>query len=143
MKTEITEITEYQPRYQEAVQHLMDQLTTHPVELTENMFKQILSSKNSHLFFLWQDDEIAGMLTVGTYFSPTGSKAWIEDVVVDSRYRGKGLSKKLVAHAIAFTKSLHISTLMLTSNPKRIAANKLYQSMDFKTKETNVYKMSL
>ena len=143
MDTQIKEVTTYLPLYKETVQRLMDQLTNHPVEMTEATFKQILSSGNSHLFFIWQNGEIAGMLTVGTYYSPTGGKAWIEDVVVDSRFRGQGLSKKLVAHAIEFTKSLQIPTLMLTSNPKRVAANHLYQAMDFQPKETNVYKMNL
>jgi ribosomal protein S18 acetylase RimI-like enzyme len=46
-----------------------------------------------------------------------------------------------VAHAIEFTKSKGIPLLMLTSNPKRIAANKLYQAMGFERKETNVYRM--
>ena len=81
------------------------------------------------------------MLTVGTYYSPTGGKAWIEDVVIDQKFRGEGLSKKLVAHAIDFVRSLQIPTLMLTSNPQRVAANKLYQTLDFKEKKTNVYKM--
>lgn len=82
------------------------------------------------------------MLTVGIYHSPTGGKAWIEDVVIDEAYRGKGLSKMLVRHAIDFVKSQGISALMLTSNPKRTAANKLYQTMGFEQKETNVYRMN-
>ena len=45
------------------------------------------------------------MLTVGIYYTPTGGKAWIEDVVLDTTYRGKGLSKILVRHAIDFVKS--------------------------------------
>ena len=143
MHIEIKEIKDNQPIYLETAQRLMDQLTTHPVKLTEEVFRQILASENSHLFFLWYNEQIAGMLTVGTYYSPTGGKAWIEDVVIDSQFRGKGLSRKLVAHAIQFTQSLQIPTLMLTSNPKRIAANKLYQSMEFQPKETNVYKMNL
>ena len=109
--------------------------------LTETMFRQLIDSENSHLFFLMKEGQIAGMLTVGIYYSPTGGKAWIEDVVVDETFRGQGLSKRLVAHAIEFTQSKQIPLLMLTSNPKRIAANKLYQAMGFSRKETNVYRM--
>ena len=139
--THIIEVNTYSLEYQEAMQRFLDQLTSHPMTLTEPMFRQLLESANSHLFFLMKDEQIAGMLTVGIYHSPTGGKAWIEDVVVDETFRGEGLSKLLVSHAIEFTKSQQIPLLMLTSNPKRMAANKLYQAMGFERKETNVYRM--
>ncbi len=139
--TEIIKIQTYSPEYHEAMQHFLDQLTSNPMILTEEMFKELLASSNSHLFFLLKDGQIAGMLTIGIYHSPTGGKAWIEDVVVDESFRGQGLSKLLVAHAIEFTKAQQIPSLMLTSNSKRIAANKLYQTMGFSRKETNVYRM--
>ena len=141
--TNIIKINTYSQEYHEAMQRFLDQLTTNPMTLTEAMFRQLLDSDNSHLFFLVKDEQIAGMLTVGIYHSPTGGKAWIEDVVVDEAFRGQGLSKLLVAHAIEFTKSQGIPSLMLTSNYKRIAANKLYQAMGFERKETNVYRMKL
>ena len=137
----IIEISTYSTEYHEAMQRFLDQLTTNPMTLTEAMFRQLLESTNSHLFFLMKDNQIAGMLTVGIYYSPTGGKAWIEDVVVDESFRGQGLSKLLVAHAIEFVKGKQIPLLMLTSNPKRIAANKLYPAMGFGRKETNVYRM--
>ena len=139
--TNIIEINTYSAEYHEAMQRFLNQLTTHPMTLTETMFRQLIDSENSHLFFLMKEGQIAGMLTVGIYYSPTGGKAWIEDVVVDETFRGQGLSKQLVAHAIEFTQSKQIPLLMLTSNPKRIAANKLYQAMGFSRKETNVYRM--
>lgn len=139
--TNIIEINTYSAEYHEAMQRFLNQLTTHPMTLTETMFRQLIDSENSHLFFLMKEGQIAGMLTVGIYYSPTGGKAWIEDVVVDETFRGQGLSKRLVAHAIEFTQSKQIPLLMLTSNPKRIAANKLYQAMGFSRKETNVYRM--
>ena len=139
--TNIVEIKTYSAEYHEAMQRFLDQLTTNPMTLTEEMFRQLLASENSHLFFLMKDEQIAGMLTVGIYYSPTGGKAWIEDVVVDETFRGQGLSKLLVAHAIEFTQSQGLPSLMLTSNPKRIVANKLYQAMGFTHKETNVYRM--
>ena len=139
--TNIIEINTYSAEYHEAMQRFLNQLTTRPMTVTETMFRQLIDSENSHLFFLMKEGQIAGMLTVGIYYSPTGGKAWIEDVVVDETFRGQGLSKQLVAHAIEFTQSKQIPLLMLTSNPKRIAANKLYQAMGFGRKETNVYRM--
>ena len=141
--TEIVELKDFIPAYTNAVQKLLEQLTNRPVKLTETTLKEIISQENTHLFFLLADQEIAGMLTVGIYHSPTGGKAWIEDVVMDEKDRGKGFSKQLVTHAVRFVKEQGIPLIMLTSNPTRIAANKLYQKLGFEQKQTNVYRMNL
>ena len=141
--TEIVEVKDFIPAYTDAVQNLLEQLTNRPVKLTGTTLRKIISQENTHLFFLLADQEIAGMLTVGIYHSPTGGKAWIEDVVVDEKYRGQGLSKQLVTHAVRFVKEQGIPLIMLTSNPTRIAANKLYQKLGFEQKQTNVYRMNL
>lgn len=141
--TEIVELKDFIPAYTNAVQKLLEQLTNRPVKLTETTLKEIISQENTHLFFLLADQEIAGMLTVGIYHSPTGGKAWIEDVVMDEKYRRQGFSKQLVTHAVRFVKKQGIPLIMLTSNPTRIAANKLYQKLGFEQKQTNVYRMNL
>ena len=130
--TEIVELKDFIPAYTNAVQKLLEQLTNRPVKLTETTLKEIISQENTHLFFLLADQEIAGMLTVGIYHSPTGGK-----------YRGQGFSKQLVTHAVRFVKEQGIPLIMLTSNPTRIAANKLYQKLGFEQKQTNVYRMNL
>ena len=85
------------------------------------------------------DGEVMGMCTVGFYTSPTGRKAWIEDVVVDAQCRGLHLGERLVASAVSFAEREGFNTLMLTSRPSRVAANRLYQKVGFERKETNVY----
>ena len=82
------------------------------------------------------------MATFCTYLCPTGRKAWIEDVVVDSAFRGKGLGKHLVNNIIDVVNKQGNTTLMLTSRPSRIEANHLYQSLGFEKRQTNVYKMA-
>ena len=137
----IIEVTEFTNEYLDAVHKFLRLLTSEPKQLTETDFRKLLASGNSHLFFLIDDTTIAGMLTVGIYRSPTGSKAWIEDVVIDEAYRGKGLGRILTQHAIDYTQSQQVNSLMLTSNPFRVAANNLYQSIGFEQKETNVYRI--
>ena len=135
--------TTFSAAHYEAVRGLLGQLTARTISFTEEDYRKQLASPLSPLFLLVDGEAVMGMLTVGIYLSPTGSKAWIEDVVVDDMFRGRGLGRKLVAHAIDYCKSQNINTLMLTSNPKRVAANALYQSLGFERKETNVYKMNL
>ena len=140
---EIKEIEEYTPQVFRTVQHFLTLLVTYDLKISEKDFREIIESNNSHLFVAIdsQNNNLTGMLTVGTYLSPTGRKGWIEDVVVDEAYRGHGIGKKLMLHAIQFADLQAIKLLMLTSNPTRIAANNLYQSLGFEKKETNVYKM--
>lgn len=138
---EIIELKEYLPHYFEAIHKLCTQLLS-DCNLSEEYLREIIESENTHLFLALEEETVLGMLSVGIYKTPTGVKAWIEDVVVDSQARGKGLGRKLMLHAIDFTKKGNVDTLMLTSRPSRITANKLYQSLGFEKRETNVYRMT-
>ena len=138
----LIELTELKPGYLASINNLLSQLSDSVHTITEEELNSLLSLSQSHLYVLEVDGQFIGMTTLCLYQCPTGWKAWIEDVVIDEAYRGKGLSKMLVRHAIDFVKSQGIPALMLTSNPKRTAANKLYQTMGFEQKETNVYRMN-
>lgn len=124
-----------------ALQHLLTELTTSRVVLGETELQQLLASGQSRLFLLKVDEEIVGMLTLCSYLAPTGCKQWVEDVVVDSRFRGRSLGKRLVEAAVAAARQKGHSQLLLTSRPSRVAANALYRSMGFEQRETNVYRM--
>jgi ribosomal protein S18 acetylase RimI-like enzyme len=137
----IIEVKDYSDEYLDAIQRLTSLLTSESLQFTEEDYRELIASDSSHLFLIMDDNQIAGMATVGIYRSPTGTKAWIEDVAVEKAYRGRGLGRKLTQHAIDFAKSQQADSLMLTSNPSRLAANNLYQSIGFERKETNVYRM--
>lgn len=139
----IERITSADSSTAKAISLLLKQLSSQEFTFTESELAALINDPSSTLFLLFAEDKIAGMLTLGTYLSPTGRKAWIEDVVVDSQERGKGYGKMLVEHAIEYARTLSPCTLMLTSNPARIAANELYRASGFEQKITNVYKISL
>ena len=137
----ITQATHYSEPLRQRLEELQNQLTPQPSLLSEQTLRAVLDDSASHLYLLEEESRVVGMLTLGIYHSPTGSKAWIEDVVVDDACRGCGYGRALVAHAIEEAKRAGVKQLMLTSNSLRIAANQLYQAMGFEKKETNCYKM--
>ena len=139
----IFEATTAENVYVDAINRLLVQLSSSPVLFTHEKLEDIVASSSSHLFFAEYVGEIVGMLTIGEYLAPTGRKVWIEDVVVDEAMRGRSLGRMLVEHAITYSKTTGGGTLMLTSRPSRIAANRLYRSCGFEPKETNMYRMSL
>ena len=123
---------------------MLAQLTAREYPFGEQELRAIVEDSASQLFVMRDDERIMGMLTLGHYTSPTGRKVWVEDVVVSAEYRGKGLGRKLINHAIEYCReNLSPCTLMLTSNPARVAANELYRTSSFEPKQTNVYKMTL
>lgn len=69
----------------------------------------------------------------------------IGDVVIDEKYRGKGIGKCLMKNLIEQIKIYNCgaSHISLTSNPARRAANKLYQELGFQRRETSVYRLPL
>ena len=122
---------------------MLAQLTTREYPFGEQELRAIIEDSASQLFIMRDDERIMGMLTLGHYTSPTGRKVWVEDVVVSTEYRGEGLGRRLINHAIEYCReNLSPCTLMLTSNPARIAANELYRTSGFEPKQTNVYKMT-
>jgi ribosomal protein S18 acetylase RimI-like enzyme len=86
---------------------------------------------------------IVGMLTLVTFRLPTGVRAWIEDVVVDSGSRGKGIGEALVQAALELAAARGALTVDLTSRPSREAANRLYDRTGFELRATNVYRLKL
>lgn len=85
------------------------------------------------------DRPIVGALTLVCFRVPTGLRAIIEDIVVDESARGEGLGEALTREGLRLAKEYGAKGVMLTSNPRRVAANKLYQKMGFKRWETNLY----
>ena len=127
-----------------ALRMLIKQLTGRDSSFGEEELRQTLQDNASRLFVMRREDAIIGMLTLCIYHCPTARKVWVEDVVVDSAYRGQGLGKELVAFAIDYVeKNLAPCSLMLTSRPERIAANKLYRKAGFEQRQTNVYKIDI
>lgn len=139
----LEEQTVYSPQLYDTVCRLVGQLTRRPVGVDADLLRNLIVSENSHLLFWRQNSQVVGMATVGIYISPTGRKAWIEDLVVDEAFRGKKLGRKLMEEVMAFVRRSAPVTLMLTSKPARVAANALYRSLGLEIKETNVYNQSV
>lgn len=142
MTFEIKELNNYIQSQFEDIKLLMSQLSDR-VCFSEADLMMVLKDVNSHLYVILDDKHIVGCATLCIFHSPTGKKASIEDVVVDINYRGQHLGKNLMLYILEQAKAYAPIELHLTSNPKRVAANKLYQSLGFQKKETNCYRMSI
>jgi ribosomal protein S18 acetylase RimI-like enzyme len=124
----------------DALTRLTPQLKISSPSLTRDDMAALLSSDAVTLLTARGDaGVIVGMLTLIVYRVPTGVRARIEDVVVDESARGQGIAVELIQRALTVARAKGADGVTLTSNPRREAANKLYQKVGFKRWETNVY----
>ena len=139
---EIRELTSLNDAQWECLDVLMKQLSDEKT-VSRSMMEDVINDPGSHLYALFDGERIAGCATLSVYYSPTGRKACIEDVVVRTDYRGRHLGRMLLEHLIAQARTMSPIELHLTSRPVRVAANALYQSMGFVKRDTNFYKLVL
>lgn len=130
-----------------AFNSLLSQLSTCHEPLSADKLRHLAQENNpdSTIYLLFDNatNRPIATATLSVSHLLTGTKAWIEDVVVDSNFRSQGFARTLLYHLIFQAHRLHADSLNLTSRPSRLAANKLYQSMGFERRETNVYKMDM
>ena len=127
----------------QACQQLIPQLTHNNPPPTSQELALLLSSGSSTLFVARHPDfgdAIIGLATLILYRVPTGLRAYLEDVVVDELVRGRGFGEALTHACLERAREAGASQVMLTSNPNRVAANRLYQQMGFELRNTNVYR---
>ena len=116
------------------------------IDLINNSFN------NHHINNILVDDNVIGLVglidnKVVSYLNITicvdvvrNSKySVINYVCVDNNYRGKSIGKLMMEEALKISKDYGCSLVKLTSNSKKEIANKMYQSMGFGIRETNLY----
>lgn len=134
-------VEEFSEELLEAFSHLIPQLSSSAQALNTQQIKDFCEQEGVYLLvFRSEAGQIIGMLSLATFKIPTGKRAWIEDVVVDSAARGQGAGQALVEAAVRHAKKVGAKTVDLTSRPTREAANRLYRRCGFKQRETNVYR---
>lgn len=141
-KKTICQLQSYTQAQFEDLKQLMSELSDR-VNFTQANLMLVLKDSNCHLYVILDGDCIVGCATLCIFHSPTGTKASIEDVVVSSAYRGQHLGKQLMEYVHEQAKAYAPIELHLTSNPMRVAANKLYQSLGFQKKDSNCYQMMM
>ncbi len=127
----------------DALARLVPQLSSTSAIPTEEDLRRLVESDTTVLFVARDSDVIVGSLTLVLVRIPTGLRARIEDVVVDSSARGRGVGTLLSQAAIRLAAKAGAKTIDLTSRPDRAAANRLYERLGFERRDTFVYRYQL
>jgi len=142
----IENLKEYNSDILSALNNLLPQLTERKIILKEDELREMINAPHTNIYIIRNEndaDKIIGSLTMTVFRIPTGKAAHIDDVVVDSRFRGLGAGEKLMRRAVSDAEKSGVSKISLTSHPRRKAANRLYQRLQFNLHETNSYCLNL
>lgn len=145
MEIIIEQLKTFSPGINKVFNDLLDQLSPGFKIFSDEDVKKIIAEPSNHLFVAkdFKDTKIVGMVMIVIVNTLLRRKALLEELVVDENYRENGIGKKLIDFAINQARKEGAVHLELTSNPKRIEANKLYQELGFEKRDTNVYRIEL
>jgi ribosomal protein S18 acetylase RimI-like enzyme len=143
---QIEQIREATDEYVAALRRLVPQLSTSVALPTAEQVAEMVTSP-AIVQLIARDPErggqIVGTLTLAMFRIPTGLRASIEDVIVDTESRGKGIGEALTRAALESARQAGARTVDLTSRPSREAANRLYLRVGFVRRDTNIYRYDL
>lgn len=151
---QIIELTDYSEAYVSKLDALMHELSPSACA-TEERVRKVIEDPNMHLYAIidcgskvleFQKVACGRMVACATLcvcHTPEMVIGFVEAVVVTAACRGQHLGRKMMERLITDAKGFGVQTLHLTSNPRRVAANGLYQALGFERYETNCYHMKL
>ncbi|MFI7455630.1 GNAT family N-acetyltransferase [Nonomuraea sp. NPDC049714] len=143
MGVEIEVIREASQELVVAFGRLLPQLSSSAKPLDFEAVEHIVRGHGNTIVVARAGGEIVGTLTLLLFSIPSGIRARIEDVVVDTSARGQGVAAKLTQHALRLAQEAGARTVDLTSRPDREAANRLYERLGFQARESTVYRFAI
>ena len=142
MSVEVEVVREVTDELVEAFGRLLPQLSGNARALDADDLRTLVGWRGNRLLVARVGGQIVGTLTLVTFPIPTGLRAWIEDVVVDGTARGHGVGAALTQEAVRLARGDGARTVDLTSRPSRAAANRLYERLGFRVRESKLYRLS-
>lgn len=125
------------------INELMEVLSPGIKKVDPMRFEELIKNPLFELYLLELEGRIAGMASLHYMETLAKKSVWVEDVVVHPNHQGKGLGKKIMKHIVGEAKKKGAKHIDLTSSPKRVAANRLYQRLNFEPRDTNVYRLKI
>jgi len=121
------------------VNRLLPQLAPYAEHCTEERLREILRS-NTRIFTALDGDQIVGVVLVCSVQILVGQKNWIEDLVVDQAYRGRGIASRLLDMAENAAKEGGAQDVNLTSNRARVTARQMYQKRGYQVRDSDLFR---
>ena len=128
--------------YMQRINELLNELSSGSPEVSLQSIGHFFE-QGGRMVVVTGGDNVVALATLVTITKVNGVTGRIEHVVVANEHRGKGLSYEMMLDLIAIAQKQKLRYLDLTTEPKRIEANGLYQKLGFVKRDTNPYRLKL
>lgn len=108
----------------------------------EQFISERLENRDSEIFVVEEDGKLGGFVQLYPLFSSTRMKRYwlLNDLYVNSEYRGKGFSKALIEEAKELCRTSDSCGMYLETGKENMIGNQLYPGAGFKKyDEVNFY----
>ena len=140
MDIKVERVAKSSKKVLDALNALIPQMSPNSKEVTPDNLERIVANKNIHLIILKSNTgSIVACATLALVPTPSNLLGFVEDVVVDKEFRGKGYGRIIMQEIITIAKNSNVNQIKLQSNPKRVNANILYKKLGFIMFDTNSY----
>lgn len=112
----------------------------------EQFISERLENRDSEIFVVEEDGKLGGFVQLYPLFSSTRMKRYwlLNDLYVNSEYRGKGYSKVLIEEAKVLCRTSDSCGMYLETGKDNQIGNQLYPSAGFKKyDEVNFYELEI
>jgi ribosomal protein S18 acetylase RimI-like enzyme len=136
-------LKEASPEILEDINALLRELRSERADGSLDELERIVADPDIAVFISRDQEHVVGIAFLFMMQKIGKRNGYVEDVVVSSTQRGKGLGRAIMQELITHARTHGLSALYLTSKPAREAANALYQKLGFELQKTNPYRLAL
>lgn len=144
---EVKRLAEYSPEVAEAMRGLLIELSRSGKdkgEIPASWFEEVIASPWHEVLLAEEEGEILGMATLSvTMGAGIRKNAYLEDFVVASAARGKGVGTMLWKEMVRWAREKGARELEFTSGKGREAAQEFYKHKGAEIYETNFFRLDL
>ncbi len=106
--------------------------------------REILQLNNNVVVIVCKiDNDVVGTALLSTYKVISGYRGMVDDVVVDTTQRGKGIGRKLMERLLKEGKNIGLDEILLFTGHHRAPAIALYKSLGFNMRQSGLYTLHL
>lgn len=122
---------------QSQISNLYTQLNA---QIKQRPLTEILEANNNVIVFIAKEgNDVVATALLSFYKVLSGFRGMIDDVVVDEKFRGQGIGRKMTERVLQEAKEIGIDEVLLFTGHHRKAAIKLYTGLGFELRKSGIY----